>query len=45
MSGSTSPNDRLDPILPDSASDSLRRTWLACEKAFDQAATDARISA
>ena len=24
---------------------SLRRTWLACEKAFDQAATDARISA
>jgi hypothetical protein len=43
MSGSTSPNDRLDPA--DSASDSLRRTWLACEKAFDQAVTDARISA
>ena len=37
--------DRLEPILPDDASDPLRRAWLACEKAFDQAATAARISA
>lgn len=37
--------DRLEPTLPDEAPDPLRRAWLACEKAFDQAATDARISA
>lgn len=37
--------DRLEPHLPDDASDSLRRAWNACEKAFEQSTTEARIAA
>jgi hypothetical protein len=37
--------DRLEPDLPDDATDLLRRAWQACEKAFEQATSEARIAA
>lgn len=35
---------RLDPSLPDHASDPLRHAWRACEQALDSAITDARMA-
>jgi len=37
--------DRLEPQLPDDASDALRRAWKACEDAFAHAVQEARIVA
>jgi hypothetical protein len=37
--------DRLEPQLPDDASDRLRRAWKACETAFERTVQEARISA
>jgi hypothetical protein len=36
---------RLDPSLPSTADDSLRRAWLICQRAFDEAVSHARIAA
>jgi hypothetical protein len=36
---------RVDPALPDNADDALRRAWLNCERAIDQAVAQARIAA
>jgi len=36
---------RLDPSLPDHASDPLRRAWRACERAFDSSLADAKMAA
>jgi hypothetical protein len=37
--------DRLEPQLPDDASDQLRRAWKACENLFEQVTQEARIAA
>jgi hypothetical protein len=37
--------DRLEPELPDDASDRLRRAWKACETAFEHTVQEARIAA
>lgn len=37
--------DRLEPQLPDDASDRLRRAWKACETAFERTVQEARIAA
>ena len=37
--------DRLEPDLPDDASDTLRQAWEACERAFETAINEARIAA
>lgn len=37
--------DRLEPQLPDDASDQLRRAWKNCETAFEHAVQEARIAA
>jgi hypothetical protein len=37
--------DRLDPQLPDDASDQLRRAWKTCENLFEQVTQEARIAA
>ncbi len=37
--------DRLEPDLPDDLADPLRQAWKACEKAFENASTEARIAA
>jgi len=36
---------RVDPGLPVNADDTLRRAWLTCERALDQALAQARIAA
>jgi hypothetical protein len=37
--------DRLEPQLPDDASDRLRRAWKACEHAFERTVQEARVAA
>jgi len=37
--------NRLDPLVPDDATDPLRRAWHACERALDDAISDARLAA
>jgi hypothetical protein len=37
--------DRLEPQLPDDASDRLRRAWKACENAFEHIVQEAHIAA
>jgi hypothetical protein len=37
--------DRLEPQLPDDASDRLRRAWQACEDAFEHLVREAQIAA
>ena len=37
--------DRLEPQLPDDASDRLRRAWKSCENAFERTVREARIAA
>ncbi len=36
--------DRLDPDLPDNLDERLRRSWRACEKAFDLVVAEARMA-
>jgi hypothetical protein len=36
---------RVDPALPANSNDPLRRAWLTCERAIDQAVAQARIAA
>jgi len=36
--------DRLDPSLPEDTDDRLRRSWRACEKAFDLVLAEAGMA-